>query len=345
MKLFEKDWNEFYYYLKDINERELLEIAKNSIYELTTLDKTYHGETVIMTVSIERRVYKSFSSLIDKFETIARDFFLHKEEDFIHIEKVQVKQLFDTFIDWEALSGVETKESYIEKVRYEMKVLLSLIANDYLMNDLDYSNMNKHLRECSKVLNLEYPNKLSNFTEIDVQFKQVAYGTGSWALRRKYVNDLYAEYLQILESSVVEEKSIISAYKPTGWAAIDRDIKLMNAVYQSSTNAIEFKAVGNMLRDIMIKVAQQVYIDEHHHPIEFAGKEVSTTDFKRMLDGYFEFKYPGESNKEYRNFTKKAMELAHKLTHSDSVLKYHLSMGVDACLMVVRLVELTEKNT
>jgi len=342
--MFKNVWNEFLHNLKENYDKELLEIAKSSTYETSTLSQTYLGENIIFTILVNRIIFKQFKEQMQQFTSIAVSFFQNLEIDNINISKVMVSPIYETFVDWDALSGQETKESFISKVKTEINVLLSIIVGTPQVDESIYIQNHNYLVSCSKTLGLEYPNSMSSYDEITAMYSRIASGTGAWAIRRKYVKELYENYVKTVESSFEEEKSLLNVYKPTGWALIDRDIKLMYALYIRSENPIEYKAVGNMLRDILIKVAQQVYIDDLHHPSDYPGS-ISINDYKRMLDGYFESKYHGDSNKEYRNYSKKAMELAHKLTHGDSVEKFHVNMGVDACLLVVRLVELTEKNT
>lgn len=341
--MFDSSWNSFLFKLKQEADSELLEIAKNSKIEIEDLETNFNSTKVSYNILVDRICYEQFENHIDHFKELAELHFQNCMEESYFIGQVTIQVNYEPFVDWDAIRGTETKKSLIDKIKFEQNILLGLIAGDNIAIESEYIDLNKHLIKCSKAIGIEYPNKLNSYAEINAMFYQVAYGTGAWQKRRGYVRRLYNNTINTLENSIDDKESLFEVYEPTGWASIDRDINLLKAYYHRAENQIEYKAVANMVRDILIKVAQEVYVDIIHHPEDFT-EEVSTTDFRRMLDGYFNYKYNGNSKKEYRLLARKTMDVVNKLVHSDSTEKYHLTMCLEVSLMVIRLVKLTENN-
>jgi len=146
--------------------------------------------------------------------------------------------------------------------------------------------------------------------------------------------------LEILKNSDYIENDLTKVYPETGWKQIDRDVKLTISRFEKASDTIEFKAVTNMLRDILEKISNEVYEVDKHQPITFVGN-VSNSDIKRKLEGYFKYNYKGKSNDEYLNFAISTVNLVNKLVHSSSQTMLNLRMGIEATLMLIRIINLT----
>lgn len=338
-----KKWNAFLFILKDHKSKELLEIAKNCNYEIELIEQDFRINSYILRILIDRISYKKFEEFIEEFTSIANKYLKGYFNENEYIKNVIVDIDYEPFVDWDAIRGIETKDSFIQKVKHEKEILLGLIRGEYLVKEGEYIDLHNHLIDCSKALGIKYPNKFIKYKDIENVYQQVAYGSGSWAKRRKYVNELYEETLQTLKDSIDEKSTFYNLYEPTGWAAIDRDIQLIESHYQRANSNIEYKAVANMLRDLLIKTAREIYQDDIHHPTSYSGK-VSIDDFKRMIEGYICYKYTGDNGKEYRSLATKTMDVVSKLVHSSSTKKYNLTMCFDACLFTIRIIKLTEDN-
>lgn len=337
-------WNHFLHFLKENHSRSLLEIAKNSTYSFDDLGRGGFLTTALrLVIKVNRVVYMQLKEDVKLFSELAEEFFSGELDIHNQIDEVFVVPFYETFVDWDALSGLESKSDFIAKVKEEREILISIVLGSPTQSEKDYANFLKYLIDCSKKLGHEYPHKYFTFKEIENESDILYRNQLSLEDQVYHFQEIYKNYLNILEESHDVGGLIISNYEPTGWAAIDKDLKLMFSVYHTSKDRIEYGGVGNMLRSILIKVANLVY-DSEKHELQDQTKVISENDVKGMLDGYFSTKYKGNSFEEYRNFTKSLVALTNKLTHGKTVEKHQLAMGVDACFFLVRMIELTEKN-
>jgi hypothetical protein len=115
--------------------------------------------------------------------------------------------------------------------------------------------------------------------------------------RRDFVSSLYRPLLDQLTSAVHTRQGVIG--EPTGWLRVDRDISDLQQALQAARTEPEFQSVGLRCREILISLAQAVFIREVHQvPPEV---NVSDTDAKRQLDAYIAIGLSGASNEAIRN--------------------------------------------
>lgn len=67
------------------------------------------------------------------------------------------------------------------------------------------------------------------------------------------------------------------------------------------------------------------------------------SDAKNQLDLYMAKRIPGSTHEEMRKLMRAALELAHKVTHSDNITKADAFGAAQAAVLVVRLLEEIEE--
>jgi hypothetical protein len=128
----------------------------------------------------------------------------------------------------------------------------------------------------------------------------------------------------------------VEEMQPTGWQRVDRAVGEARDRLASARTEEQFQGVGLLCREILISLAQSVYLRDRHPPLD--GKEPSTTDAKRMLEAYIAVELGGGANEEARKHTRSALELANALQHKRTATFREAAMCVEATTTVINVI-------
>jgi hypothetical protein len=102
--------------------------------------------------------------------------------------------------------------------------------------------------------------------------------------RRLHVAELYDDLINRVRSGSLQVGSDLFD-QPTGWSRVDRGVEKFRRVLETATSEEDFQGVGLLCREVLISLAQAVYVPELHPTSD--GVEPSETDAKRMLEAYW----------------------------------------------------------
>ena len=105
---------------------------------------------------------------------------------------------------------------------------------------------------------------------------------------------------------------------PLGWQSVDRRMDRIRELLTTASTEEHFQEIGLQCRQCLISVAQTVFDSAQHPPLPNDAVEVSKNDSKRMINRYVASECPGSSRREVRKCAYSAVDLANKLTHSDT---------------------------
>lgn len=148
--------------------------------------------------------------------------------------------------------------------------------------------------------------------------------------RREFVNRFIEPLLNTIRTGHAEP------FMPTGWQRVDRAVGELRDRLAAASTEEQFQAVGLLGREVLISVAQAVFVSERH-PTE-DGVPPSETDANRMLGAYFSAELQGGSNEEARNHARSALKLAVALQHRRTANFRDAAMCVEGTTAVVNLV-------
>jgi len=134
----------------------------------------------------------------------------------------------------------------------------------------------------------------------------------SYQSRRQFIADLYDPLTERVRSGGIKVGSGLFE-EPTGWERVDRGIERFRNTLESATREEDFQAVGLLCREVLISLAQAVYVPGTHVPAD--GINPSGTDAKRMLEAFISHQLAGGSNEAARKFARAAIDLANDLQH------------------------------
>jgi hypothetical protein len=122
----------------------------------------------------------------------------------------------------------------------------------------------------------------------------------------------------------------------TGWSRVRRCGGSMRRQLETATTEEEFQTVGLLCREILISLAEAVYVRAKHPPID--GVEPSATDADRMLSAYFAVELAGGSNEATRAHAKTSLKLAVELQHRRTASYRDAALCAEATRTVVNIV-------
>jgi hypothetical protein len=123
---------------------------------------------------------------------------------------------------------------------------------------------------------------------------------------------------------------------PIGWPKVDRQFSEVRLRLREATSEEHYQAVGLLCREVLISVAQAVYIPERHPSLD--GVTPSPTDAKRMLDAFLSIELGGQANEEARSHAKAALKFAIALQHNRTADFRAAALCAEATASVINIV-------
>ena len=138
-----------------------------------------------------------------------------------------------------------------------------------------------------------------------------------------YNKELAADGWSLVKVKQISGKPVFSPQKigqrskvfeePTGWQKVDRQFQEVRLRLDTAKSEEHYQIVGLLCREVLISVAQEVYIADRH--LSQGGVVPSNTDAGRMLESFFKVELQGGGNEEARAHAKAALRLALALQH------------------------------
>lgn len=153
--------------------------------------------------------------------------------------------------------------------------------------------------------------------------------------RRNYISGLYQPLIDYLDTDRLQRISE-PLQEPTGWARVDRGVDSIIYRLETAQNEEDYQTVGLLCRETLISLAQAVYDPAIHRAVD--GVAPSSTDAKRMLEGYLAVELGGQSNAEARKHARAALDLANWLQHRRTATLRDASLCAEATRTVVNIV-------
>jgi hypothetical protein len=157
----------------------------------------------------------------------------------------------------------------------------------------------------------------------------------SYSSRRTLLAELYGPLLDRLRQGPPAGGEQLFG-EPTGWARVDRTLGDTRQLLEQARSEEQCQAVGLFCRELLISVAQAVYVPTRHPTLD--GVAASDTDAKRMLEAYFAVELAGGTHEVSRKYARSAFDLANELQHRRTATFRQAAMCAQAAAAVVNLV-------
>jgi hypothetical protein len=241
-------------------------------------------------------------------------------------------------IDWAKVPGWFSKTSLISDIHLLEKDMIDVATFQKKLNDVNegYKYRYRQVHKALLELNLDNPNPYIDLWDWYEHYKSKFI---SYQERRNHINGLYKNLLEQIEGSKNPETVVITV-DLKGWGKIERTINEIKIREETAQSEEQFQAVGLLCREIIISLAQEVFIAEKHPILD--KTQISSTDAKRMLEAYIAVELAGSSNEAIRKYVKSTSEVANALTHKRTATKKDAALCTTATLSLINLIGIIE---
>ncbi len=278
------------------------------------------------------RVQQNLSEIYSKIKPVAELFWNFSYNQVLG--SVRIIPLAIQYINWKDLpSGVNKKVilSSIEEIKASM---ISVATGARIEGEqARYTSLFQRIDTWLNIIKLENPNPYKGLWEWYTRWKQE--DLSNYSSRRNFVSHLYQTLIETIQKS--EEDTKLYEHELTGWDRVDRSIYEMKKVLAKAMNEENFQTIGMLGRETLITIAQQVYNDEIHKPIDETIP--SSTDSKRMLEAFVNHELQGGSNERTRKFAKAAVDLANQLTHDRTANRRDATICLSAVAAIASIIK------
>lgn len=223
-----------------------------------------------------------------------------------------------------------TDEELISGLEYIRNAMIAVSTGGPRINDVNDEYQRMYANVSAALAKRGYNNALPYGSLWDWYGRWSSGDLPTYQSRRTCVSELVTPIISHVRTGRVEEM------QPTGWQRVDRTVGEIRDRLAAATNEEQFQAIGLLCREVLISLAQAVYLRERHPPL--GGTELSTTDGKGMLQAFIAAELPGEVNEEARKHARSALDLANALQHRRTAVFRDVAMCVEATTSVVNLV-------
>ena len=170
---------------------------------------------------------------------------------------------------------------------------------------------------------------------------------GSWQSRRDLLNDLFeplhARLIRLEDQAVEATLALpVSPHAGTGWPRVDDEVRELHRRFQSSTTPQDCRAVGTHCVGVLEALGRTVYDPARH--LRDGETPPAPDKTKQRLGRYIEDAVPGTKNEEVRGLASKAVELAHRIKHSETPTRRDAGIAADAVILVANILKRLEQE-
>lgn len=245
-------------------------------------------------------------------------------------------------IDWQLIGGEPGKDALKKDLERLIAIMIDVSTGGSRIKDVDaeYKSLHQSILSRSNCLNLEYPNKFSGLWDWYTYYKSTI---STYQGRRQYIRDLFSKLISALEQSTqnVSDELVVDL---SDWQRVQRTLAKINKSVFNARHEEDFQSVGLLCREILISLAQMVYVKEMHGATNEKDSEISSTDSKAMLSNYISSVLAGKVNEELRSYANATHKLANALIHKRTASKRDMLLAVSATTALIQLIGIIESK-
>lgn len=335
--------------IQDLRQNDqgfLIDLIKKSEYSLDYLSHdNWNGGIDYYRLSFHIK-YADYSKILSQkaaFEkTIEDSLNSFYDDEQSRITGVDFVAKIDQYVDWAAVAPKENKESILQLINDEKDTLIKVGTGVIQIRDTKenekYKQKHSYLLSVLKQLGLQPIHSYNDLWDWynDYNLKKL----GTYQSRRTYIKDLFDPLINTIQNSE-EGATQLLLYEATGWDSIDEAVTRMKEVLVAANVTADYQTVGMHGRELLITLAQTVFIKEKHPSPD--GVDIGNADTKRMLEAYVHYCLHKRSKEREVKFAKAAVDFSNELTHSRTANSMDAELCYNAVLSTVHIIRVLSK--
>lgn len=300
-----------------------------------------YGYTVYVSLSVKQ--YSSFSAKkIEEMERVLSDALNEAikgdNNDYFHAQIGPYLSKED--IDWNLIGGLSGKATLKLNIETVRNIMISVATggNRIQVDEERYKGLHTQIQRNCKKLNLTYNNTYSSLWDWYGKWRA---DFPTYQERRDYIRSLFAPTLAYFEE-MVNANPIDTIVELDDWDRIKRTMTKIKRDSDLAKNEEDFQSIGLLCREVIISLAQAVFVPWLHGEKDEKGISISETDAVRMIGNYLNYSLAGSSNEELRSYAKNTNRLANLLTHKRNATKKDMLLAVSATISLINFIGIIE---
>ena len=259
-----------------------------------------------------------------------------------HYFGVQIIPRFTTSdIDWNIIGGEAGKIQLKVDIEAVKDVMIAVSTGGPRIQDVDarYKSLNGSVHQRCKQLNIKYNNSYVGLWD---WYGKWSSELPTYQSRRLFINELFAPTLTVFEENGANTGIAVPLVELNGWDRINRTVVKIKQDSVTARIEEDYQQIGLLCREVIISLAQAVYLPEVHGATDEEGIMIGKTDANRMISNYLSYKLSGSSNQELRTYAKNTNKLANLLTHKRDASRKDMLLAVSATIALINFVGILE---
>lgn len=300
-----------------------------------------YGYTVYISLSVKQYTSISSEQIADierKISDALNESIKGSHKDYFNAQIIPLLSKED--IDWNAIGGLTGKIQLKQNIDTMMNIMVSVATGGNRIQDEDerYKKLQAQIvRDCQK-LNLTYNNIFPSLWD---WYGKWSTSFPKYQERRVFIRELFAPTI-----AYFEENENVNDIEPfvqlDDWERIKRTIIKIKKEGNVAQNEEDFQTVGLLCRDVIISLAQAVYIPWIHGENDENGNKIGCDDAVKMIGNYLNKELSGSSNEELRAYAKNTNKLANRLTHERNATKKDMLLCVSSTVALINFIGIIE---
>ncbi len=134
----------------------------------------------------------------------------------------------------------------------------------------------------------------------------------------------------------------VTPHAATGWPKVDEEIRELRRRFRDSRTPQDYRAVGTHCVGVLEALSRVVYSPSKH--LRPGETEPPPDKTKQRLARHIEDAVPGNANEEVRGLANKAVELAHRVKHSETPSRRDAGISADAVILLANICRRLEQE-
>lgn len=258
----------------------------------------------------------------------------------IFISKVVIRPRIQYYVNLDKIASYCSKNELINKIQLLKNILLDVFQNKKTIVEVadEYQSLYSFVSIALSDLKIKHDNPYYNLGDA---WKYCKATFPDYKSRRIYVSNLYDPLLKIIDNAGNQTVNILQY---TGWSKINQTVYDIKKHFRTAVSVDEFNGIGAMCRHLYCDLAGEIYDTKFH--VDNKSSVPSKGQYKTMFYEYFNYKLPGQDNKDFRKCSKTTTDLADTLVHKmENLNKQQVEITIVSVISLINVIAVLEGNS